>query len=65
MVDDQVIVDEPSIVAMNRRTGETIAVGHRAMQMHEKTPRKHKNRTPAKRRRNRRLPGRRGNDRNA
>lgn len=37
MVDDQVVVDEPSIVAMNRRTGETIAVGHRAMQMHEKT----------------------------
>jgi rod shape-determining protein MreB len=37
MMDDQVVVDEPSIVAMNRRTGETIAVGHRAMQMHEKT----------------------------
>ena len=37
MVEDQVIVDEPSIVAMNRRTGETIAVGHRAMRMHEKT----------------------------
>ena len=37
MVDDQVVVDEPSIVAMNRRTNETIAVGHRAMQMHEKT----------------------------
>jgi len=37
MVEDQVVVDEPSIVAMNRRTGETIAVGHRAMQMHEKT----------------------------
>jgi rod shape-determining protein MreB len=32
-----VVVDEPSIVAINRRTGETIAVGHRAMQMHEKT----------------------------
>lgn len=37
MVNDQVVVDEPSIVAINRRTGETIAVGHRAMQMHEKT----------------------------
>ena len=35
--DDQIIVDEPSIVAIDRRTGETIAVGHRAMQMHEKT----------------------------
>lgn len=37
MVNDQVVVDEPSIVAINRRTGETIAVGHRAMQMHGKT----------------------------
>ncbi len=37
MMDDQVVVDEPSIVATDRRTGQTIAVGHRAMQMHEKT----------------------------
>lgn len=37
MVDDQVVVDEPSIVAMDRATKQTIAVGHRAMQMHEKT----------------------------
>jgi rod shape-determining protein MreB len=37
MVDDNVVVDEPSIVAIDRRTGQTIAVGHRAMQMHEKT----------------------------
>ena len=35
--DGKVIVDEPSIVAINRRTGETIAVGRKAMQMHEKT----------------------------
>ena len=35
--DGKVVVDEPSIVAINRRTGETIAVGHTAMQMHEKT----------------------------
>lgn len=35
--DGEVVVDEPSIVAMNRRTGETIAVGRKAMQMHEKT----------------------------
>ncbi len=35
--DGQVVVDEPSIVALNRSTGETIAVGRRAMQMHEKT----------------------------
>lgn len=37
MMDGQVVVDEPSIVAIDRRTGQTIAVGHRAMQMHEKT----------------------------
>jgi len=35
--DGQVVVDEPSIVAMNRRTGEVLAVGKKAMQMHEKT----------------------------
>ncbi len=35
--DGKIVVDEPSIVAINRRTGETIAVGIRAMQMHEKT----------------------------
>ena len=35
--DGQVVIDEPSIVAINRVTGETIAVGSKAMQMHEKT----------------------------
>ncbi len=35
--DGNIVVDEPSIVAIDRRTGETIAVGSRAMQMHEKT----------------------------
>ena len=34
---DEIVVEEPSIVAIDRRTGETIAVGSRAMQMHEKT----------------------------
>lgn len=34
---EKVVVDEPSIVAINRNTGEVIAVGNRAMQMHEKT----------------------------
>ena len=37
MCDGKVVVDEPSIVALNRSTGETIAVGRKAMQMHEKT----------------------------
>jgi rod shape-determining protein MreB len=35
--DGKVVVDEPSIVAIDRRTGQTIAVGRKAMQMHEKT----------------------------
>lgn len=35
--DGNIVVDEPSIVAIDTRTGETIAVGNRAMQMHEKT----------------------------
>ena len=34
---DQVVVDEPSIVAIDRSTREMIAVGTRAMMMHEKT----------------------------
>jgi len=33
----EIVVDEPSIVAIDRRTGQTIAVGKRAMMMHEKT----------------------------
>ncbi|MGA1582615.1 MAG: rod shape-determining protein [Saprospiraceae bacterium] len=37
IMDDKVVVDEPSIVAVDRRTGATIAVGTKAMQMHEKT----------------------------
>ncbi len=35
--DGKVIVDEPSIVAIDRRTNEVIAVGRKAMQMHGKT----------------------------
>ncbi len=37
MSDGKVVVDEPSIVAIDRRNGEVIAIGMRAMQMHEKT----------------------------
>ena len=33
----EVVIDEPSIVAIDRKSEETIAVGRRAMQMHEKT----------------------------
>ena len=34
---DQVVVDEPSIIAINRRTGAVKAVGMQAQQMHGKT----------------------------
>src|SRR5271167_4675795 len=34
---DKVVVDEPSIVAMDRMTGKVIAIGRIAQQMHGKT----------------------------
>ena len=34
---DKVVVDQPSIVAKNIRTGEVVAIGKRAQQMHGKT----------------------------
>jgi rod shape-determining protein MreB len=34
---DKVVVDEPSIVAKNIRTGDVVAIGKRAQQMHGKT----------------------------
>ena len=34
---DKVVVDEPSIVAKDIRTGEVVAIGKRAQQMHGKT----------------------------
>jgi rod shape-determining protein MreB and related proteins len=34
---DKVVVDEPSIVALDKMTGKVIAVGKKAMQMHGKT----------------------------
>src|SRR6187200_1967850 len=34
---DKVVVDEPSIVAVDRMTGKVIAVGKQAMMMHGKT----------------------------
>lgn len=34
---DEVVVDEPSIIARNRSTNEIMAIGHEAMQMHGKT----------------------------
>jgi len=37
-VNDKIVVDEPSIVALDRRTDKVIAVGEKARQMHGKTP---------------------------
>jgi rod shape-determining protein MreB and related proteins len=34
---DQIVVDEPSIIALDKVTGKVLAIGHKAMQMHEKT----------------------------
>ncbi len=34
---DKIVVDEPSIIALDRATGKVIAIGKKAMQMHEKT----------------------------
>lgn len=34
---DKIVVDEPSIVAINRSTGKLIAIGDKAQQMHGKT----------------------------
>lgn len=34
---DKIVVDQPSIIAKNRLTGEVIAIGREAMLMHEKT----------------------------
>ncbi len=34
---DKVVVDEPSIVAKDKKTNKVIAVGNKAVQMHEKT----------------------------
>ncbi|MBC7923119.1 MAG: rod shape-determining protein [Ferruginibacter sp.] len=34
---DKIVVDEPSIIALDRISGKVLAIGKKAMQMHEKT----------------------------
>ena len=34
---DKIVVDQPSVVALERKTGKVIAVGEQARQMHGKT----------------------------
>jgi len=38
MHNDEIVVNEPSIIAVNSFTGDLVAVGRRALEMHEKTP---------------------------
>lgn len=45
---EEIVVDEPSIVAVDRNSEETIAVGRKAMMMHEKTHSKIKTIRPLK-----------------
>ena len=45
---DKVVVDEPSIVAKDIRTGEVVAIGKRAQQMHGKTHKKIETMRPLK-----------------
>lgn len=37
MYNEEIVVDEPSIVALDRMTGKVLAIGAEAQQMHEKT----------------------------
>ncbi len=48
MVNDKVIIDEPSIVAIDRQTNKVIAVGADALKMHEKTHERYKTIRPLK-----------------
>ena len=38
MHNDQIVLNEPSIIAVHSVTGEMVAIGKRALEMHEKTP---------------------------
>lgn len=37
MCNDKIVVDEPSVVALDRRTDKLIAIGEQARQMHGRT----------------------------
>jgi rod shape-determining protein MreB len=38
MHNDQIVLNEPSIIAVNSVTGALVAIGRKALEMHEKTP---------------------------
>ncbi|SOD97065.1 rod shape-determining protein [Spirosoma fluviale] len=37
ILNDEIVVDEPSIIAIDKVSGKVLAIGHKAMQMHGKT----------------------------
>ncbi len=49
---NKIVIDQPSIVAIERSTGKPIAVGEQAKHMQGKTPRRHQNCSSVKRRSN-------------
>jgi rod shape-determining protein MreB len=49
---DKIVVDEPSIVAIDKIANKVLAIGREAMQMHEKNTRSHQNHSSIKGRRN-------------
>jgi rod shape-determining protein MreB and related proteins len=49
---EKIVVDEPSIIAIDKTNNKVLAVGREAMNMHEKDPREHKNNQAIKRRGN-------------
>lgn len=59
---DKIVIDEPSIVALDTKTGKLIAVGTEAQQMQGKEPEGIPHRASAAQRRNRRLQCRRTYD---
>ena len=36
--DDKIVIDEPSVVALESKTGKLIAVGEKARQHHDRSP---------------------------
>ena len=59
---DKIVIDEPSIVAIETRTGKLIAVGKEAQQMRGKEPSGIRTIRPLRKNRHRRLQCRRDDD---
>ena len=57
-----IVLNEPSVIALNRQTGEVLATGREAWQMIGRTPGLHRGRASAARRRHHRLRDHRAHD---